>query len=153
MEDEFLFKDWVEVVPDDTSSVRLLAQRGDDEGVHVERGTSDVALRRQVCHLLDLDKENTSNSTHTVELVSRQLSLALQASKSVSLLPLFGLLGAARVIFIIVIVLVDGVPCSGKLIEVFVSVGGVFKGNNTEELLERLLGGGVGVDRIEDGEL
>ena len=89
LEDEFLFKDWVEVVPDDTSSVRLFAQRGDDEGIHVERGTRHVALRRQVCHLLDLNKENTSHSTHTIELVSLKLGLALQASESVPLLPLF----------------------------------------------------------------
>jgi hypothetical protein len=63
------------------------------------------------------------------------------------------LLGAAGFIFIVVFVLVSGFSSSGKFVEVFVSVGRVFEGDDIVEFLERLLGGGGGIDRVEDGEL
>lgn len=70
-----------------------------------------------------------------------------------SLLPLFCLFGIAGIIILVVFVIVAGFSCSGKLVKVFVSLGGIFKGDNTVELLEGLLGGSVGIDRVEYGEL
>jgi hypothetical protein len=63
------------------------------------------------------------------------------------------LLGAAGFIFIVVFVVVGGFSSSGKFVEVFVSLCGVLEGNDIVEFLERLLGGGVGIGRVEDGEL
>ncbi|KAH0207487.1 hypothetical protein KCU99_g285, partial [Aureobasidium melanogenum] len=84
LEDELLLEDRIKVVPDDASSVCFFAQRADNERIHVKGSACHIALRRQVCHLLDLDKENTSNSTHTIELVSPQLGLSLQTGESSS---------------------------------------------------------------------
>ncbi|KAG9679935.1 hypothetical protein KCU87_g359, partial [Aureobasidium melanogenum] len=146
LEDELLLEDRIKVVPDDASSVCFFAQRADNERIHVKGSACHIALRRQVCHLLDLDKENTSNSTHTIELVSPQLGLSLQTGESVSLLPLFCLLGTAPINILVVFVIVGGFFCSGKFVQVLVSLSGIFKGDNAIEFLEGLLGGGSQVD-------
>jgi hypothetical protein len=153
LEDELLLEDRIKVVPDDASSVCFFTQRADNERIHVKGSACHIALRRQVCHLLNLDKENTSNSTHTIELVSLQLGLSLQTGESVSLLPLFCLLGTAPINILVVFVIVGGFFCSGKFVQILVSLSGIFKGDNAVEFLEGLLGGGVRIDRVEYGEL
>lgn len=70
-----------------------------------------------------------------------------------SLLSLFCLFGIASIIILVVLVIVAGFSCSGKFVQIFVSLGGIFEGDNTVEFLEGLLGGGVGIDRVKYGEL
>ena len=178
LEDELLIENGIQVVTDRLGTVRLLAERCDNERVHVEGGAGNCAVlaggcsmhacivrtimfRRQIRDLCDLQEKHTSDLGLVGELVGAQLvRLPLQLGQSELLAPLLPLLGLLRfiqglvralVVVVVLVVVLCALGAQQELVLVFVGARGL--GDEHHELLDELVAGRVGVARVDEGEL
>ena len=107
LEDHALVEDRVQVVTDDAGAIGLLAEGGDDEGVHVEGGAGHVALGRKVGDAADLEEDDADDVGATDELVGPCLLLLVplpppaqprQAQASLLLLDALAFAGVVRLV-------------------------------------------------------
>ncbi len=165
LEDHLLVEDGIQIVADGLGSVRLFAQRGDDERVHVEAGLGQVGLGRQIGDVGDLEEDEADDIAAAIDELVRVLSLlALQTPDPQPPPPLLGRLGLGRVlvlgslvlvgvIIVLIVVVVGPPPAEGRRGggRLALSGGRGEDGRAGRGGVPRRIGAGGGLD--ESGEL